>query len=652
VLAGDHQQLAACVKSREAQQRGLDRTLFERLVEQHGDDISSLLSTQYRMNSLIMGWSSHRFYGTRLVAAESVANQTLQLSENTMEQLTGSILDIMSAPLLFVDTASLAAYREVNDGAVDAQVKREGSVAHQSHANQGESRFVVHYAKMLVRCGIKPSDMTVIAPYTLQVERLKSDFAEDSDAAHLGLEKPRVNTVDSFQGQEADVVLISLVRSNDRGVVGFLSDYRRLNVAVTRARKHVMLVGDSATISNDAMLASLYEYAAEQTHVVYVQQLLDDEGHVPSNPDSVPEPQIVRQQKAPVSHKAPLEEQMVRSRFEEKLSSLCQSGGRLELPPSLNSFERAIAHEVADSLGLLHESRGEGAKRRLIVWSKGSAETTVETGTPVLVAAESSESEGETPLLAFERRAKAEIGRLSAAVPLIRWKTPSAEQQEILLRLAADAALELHTAGAGKKRTSWIEFGNSEVSGDVISITGGPTAVASATKTVNAALGDLHAERLRRQAEAAAKAETERRQQIAAAKMELNRAKKQQKGSTTIASGEDDFDALLDDFVAKDSVCAFGVCNEKINTLMDMIAKCRHCQSRYCLKHVQAECHGCGDAASRDEKKKFREHCDKQVNSRGNGLASKGVAKPVAELKLHEKLKDQKAARTAKKKPK
>merc|ERR1712232_550476 len=124
-----------------------------------------------------------------------------------------------------------------------------------------------------------------------QVERLRADFADDKDAQKLGLEKPRVNTVDSFQGQEADAVLLSLVRSNERGVVGFLSDYRRLNVAVTRARKHVMIVGDASTISCDSMLGSLYDYACEHGKVMFVQQLLDEEGNVPADPSAMQEPQ-------------------------------------------------------------------------------------------------------------------------------------------------------------------------------------------------------------------------------------------------------------------------------------------------------------------------------------------------------------------------
>ena len=179
-----------------------------------------------------------------------------------------------------VDTGSLAMYRE--DGGEPSSGGLPSDF-HQSRCNVGESRFLLHYAKTLVKAGLSPSCITVITPYNRQVEQLRSDFGEDVEAEKMGL-APRISTVDSFQGQEADAVLISLVRSNEQGVVGFLSDFRRLNVAVTRARKHVMIVGDASTISKDEVLSSLYEYACDQGRVAFVQQLLDDDGGIPADP--------------------------------------------------------------------------------------------------------------------------------------------------------------------------------------------------------------------------------------------------------------------------------------------------------------------------------------------------------------------------------
>lgn len=112
----------------------------------------------------------------------------------------------------------------------------------------------------------------MITPYNRQVETLRLKLQENLsgdavNSADVNGSIP-VNTVDSFQGQEADVVILSLVRSNDEGTVGFLSDYRRLNVAVTRARKHVLIIGNAQTICNDEILASLYEYSLDAGKVV------------------------------------------------------------------------------------------------------------------------------------------------------------------------------------------------------------------------------------------------------------------------------------------------------------------------------------------------------------------------------------------------
>ena len=266
---------------------GLDETLFGRLIESFGDDVASLLSIQYRSNEKIMGWSSSSFYGSRLEAAPSVASQTLSLQEVPSFNINAEVLDLATAPMLFVDTAGLPMYRE------DGEASR--SDIQQSRCNPGESRFVVHYAKLLVRAGLRPEAFTVITPYNRQVEQLRADFAADADMETLGI-RPRINTVDSFQGQEADAVLISLVRSNMHGVVGFLSDYRRLNVAVTRARKHVLIVGDASTICNDDVLSSLYGYACDHGRAAFVQQLLDEEGGVPADPATVAAVQEERRQ--------------------------------------------------------------------------------------------------------------------------------------------------------------------------------------------------------------------------------------------------------------------------------------------------------------------------------------------------------------------
>eukprot|EP00928_Gymnodinium_smaydae_P010815 TRINITY_DN14075_c0_g1_i5.p1 TRINITY_DN14075_c0_g1~~TRINITY_DN14075_c0_g1_i5.p1 ORF type:complete len:1165 (-),score=301.36 TRINITY_DN14075_c0_g1_i5:79-3573(-) len=719
VLAGDHQQLSACVKSTEAQRKGLDRTLFARIIDRYGDDVSALLSIQYRMNSTIMGWSSRSFYASRLEAADSVASRTLELREVPDANLVGETLDAMRAPLLFVDTAGLAQYREDGSdeavgGAVSSSAGSSAAV-HQSRGNPGEALFLVHYAKMLVRCGIQPKDITVITPYNRQVELLVARFAEDPECSKLGLERPRVNTVDSFQGQEADAVLLSLVRSNERGVVGFLADYRRLNVAVTRARKHVMLVGDAGTIATDSMLASLYDYACEHGRVAYVQQLLDEEGNVPPDPAEAAE--VAKRGKGASSAAKKLEkgrerrqeqeqdEERLRQRFEAQFRPLLEteSEGVLVLPKSLNPYERAIAHEVATGLRLQHESRGEGLQRRLCLSRPGvplpeppapSSEPGAAAGKAKAKAKakakgaaagdgagdkdaeEEEEPEGETVLEAFERRASATLATLSAEQPAAEWKAPSEAEYEVLQRLAAAKGLQLSTVGSGKKRRcrvegDWPAPAASAKSTEASSAGGYPPAGAdsangpagaagAAANGSNTSLAALHAERQQRQREAAAKqaeAAAERQRQNEAAKTQMKAAKKANKAkqaSVPSAADDDDLDALLEEFQTKDGLCAFGTCKEKIHTLMDMISKCKHCQTRYCLKHFQPEAHGCGDAANRSEQQRFRDAASSSLAARGSGLQGKpcGDARGAVAARLQDKLKQSETSRTTKKKDK
>eukprot|EP00930_Biecheleria_cincta_P004590 TRINITY_DN105506_c0_g1_i1.p1 TRINITY_DN105506_c0_g1~~TRINITY_DN105506_c0_g1_i1.p1 ORF type:complete len:1124 (-),score=248.83 TRINITY_DN105506_c0_g1_i1:317-3688(-) len=691
VLAGDHQQLAATVKSSKAAQQGLDRTLFARLIERYGDEVAALLSIQYRMNEVIMGWSSRSFYDARLEAASSVASRTLQLTEVPAVNAVGDIVEAMKCPLLFVDTGGVTIYREDGqDQATSASKPGHHPAVHQSCSNPGESRFLVHYAKLLVKCGLSVRDLTVITPYNGQVQQLRNDFSVDQECEKLGLDQPRINTVDSFQGQEADAVLISLVRSNERGIVGFLSDYRRLNVAVTRARKHVMIVGDAATISGDNTLGSLYDYACERGKVLFVQQLLDEDGCVPADPAAAAAIQEEKRKKEARKlekekekrHEKHQEEEKMKLRFESLLRPVLEKVGYLELPKTLNPYERAMAHEVAAALGLNHESRGEGIERQLCVWASGAdcpeghvasaskpdakANAKAATLSPAQSCEnEESGSDQETVLDAFERRARSLLASLGPQQPAAEWKAPSEEELLVLSRLAAEMGLRLDEEGSGKKRRCRVQVADLPAV-DQQEVPSAKSAAASSSSMAaggeqqgaNSVLAGLHAERQRRQAAAA----EERRKEIEKAESELKAAKKQgkkekqaAKASKADAGDDDDLDAVLLELTSQDSTCAFGTCKAKINTLMDMVSKCKHCSKRFCVAHAQAEVHGCGDAAMRAERARWKDGCETAANPRGTALGSKSSAQPSRGAlagKLEAKVKAQEASRSAKKKDK
>lgn len=237
ILAGDHCQLSPTIKSNEAATNGLSQTLIEKCIALHPEAVT-LLEEQYRMNEPIMGYSSLVFYENKLKAHESVAKSSL---------LEGD------APLLFIDTAGCG-----------FEEKLEGT----SSTNPDEAAFVFKHIHLLISELIQnysienfPS-MAVISPYKQQINLLKEqlDHAEDLQKVKQHIS---VNTIDSFQGQERDVVYISLTRSNDKGEIGFLSDIRRMNVAMTRAKKKLVVIGDSATLGQHPFYADFIDYAEQ-----------------------------------------------------------------------------------------------------------------------------------------------------------------------------------------------------------------------------------------------------------------------------------------------------------------------------------------------------------------------------------------------------
>lgn len=233
VLAGDPMQLPPTIKSEKAGRDGLATTLLEKCIELHPEAVS-FLDTQYRMNEHIMGYSAKVFYKSELKAHASVAQQRLFPDD---------------APLLFIDTAGCG-FMEESEGT--------------SISNPEEAAFVVKHLVSLVtmlegREHHSPS-VAVISPYRQQVLKLEELCAQTSVLKALGAQLS-VNTIDSFQGQERDVVYISLTRSNLESSIGFLSDIRRMNVAMTRARRKLVLIGDSATLSVLPFYAELIAYA-------------------------------------------------------------------------------------------------------------------------------------------------------------------------------------------------------------------------------------------------------------------------------------------------------------------------------------------------------------------------------------------------------
>lgn len=233
VFAGDPCQLPPTILSPAAADAGLAVSLMERAMRDAGPGISRMLSIQYRMHDAIMGFSNAEFYGGELVADPSVAGHRLcDLPGVETTPLTES-------PFTFVDTAG-------------AGFDEEEEPDTESRRNPREAARAARAVRDLIAAGVSEAAIAVIAPYAGQVRLLRELLA------HTGVE---IDSVDGFQGREKEAVVLSFVRSNSEGEIGFLADVRRTNVALTRARRKLIAVGDSATLAHHPFYARFLEYA-------------------------------------------------------------------------------------------------------------------------------------------------------------------------------------------------------------------------------------------------------------------------------------------------------------------------------------------------------------------------------------------------------
>lgn len=242
VLAGDHCQLPPTIKSEAAAKAGLSTTLLEKCVALHPDAVSSL-DEQYRMNEKIMGYSSQVFYDNKLKAHDSVATHVLGDAEE---------------PLHFIDTAGCGFDEKIEGTSIS---NPEEAVFLFKHLTQLTNALAEYYTSENF------PTIGIISPYRQQIVLLKEQMQH---AAHLKSYANRItiNTIDSFQGQERDIIYISMTRSNADSRIGFLSDIRRMNVAMTRARKKLIVIGDSATLSQFSFYGNFITYT--EKHNAYL----------------------------------------------------------------------------------------------------------------------------------------------------------------------------------------------------------------------------------------------------------------------------------------------------------------------------------------------------------------------------------------------
>uniref|UniRef100_A0A8C6L566 DNA-binding protein SMUBP-2 n=1 Tax=Nothobranchius furzeri TaxID=105023 RepID=A0A8C6L566_NOTFU len=581
ILAGDYKQLPPTIK---AASKGLSLSLMERLIQMYGDSVVRMLTVQYRMNSAIMEWASREMYSGRLTAHSSV-------EKHLLKDLPGvACVDETCTPLLLIDTAGC--------GLAEMEVADE-----QSKGNQGEVDIVELHIKALTEAGVKAKDIAVIAPYNLQVDLLRQKLS----ARHPELE---IKSVDGFQGREKEAVVLSLVRSNRKGEVGFLAENRRINVAVTRARRHIAVVCDTQTVQNHAFLKSLISHMTEfgetRTAFEYLRDIVPqnytreqkDTKNCSAASSSTSARRKVREEKSSNKVKesqkkgtdgsskgntagsqnhtkthssTELREQQnnkrsaeIRQQVENFMKDLSLSN--LQFPSSFNSHDRLLVHQIAEELALVHESKGEGNDRCITV------------SRPAKVQQAQEETQEEETVLSLEHE--------SSSPPSLDLKGLHLERMKREHQRREEKAQQKHVPPAGQGR---------------------PIKKTKGKNKTKAGACD-----------------------IAAA-----------------AAPDDDFDSLISTVVKADSVCSFVKCKASVLTLGQ---HCIFCNRQYCLSHHIPEVHGCGEKA--------KSHARMRISKEGVLYAGSGKKdnsldpnkKAYLQRKLDSKLKDMATQRKPKNK--
>lgn len=602
ILSGDYKQLPPTIKSKIAASKGLSISLMERLIQKYGDSVVRMITVQYRMNSAIMEWASKEMYQGRLTAHTSV-------EKHLLKDLPGiASVEETSTPLLLIDTAGC--------GLNEMEVTDE-----QSKGNQGEVDIVELHIKALTEAGVKPKDIAVIAPYNLQVDLLRQRLS----ARHPELE---IKSVDGFQGREKEAVVLSLVRSNRKGEVGFLAEDRRINVAVTRARRHLAVVCDTQTVQSHSLLKSLIDHMTEygdvRTAFEYIQDIVPqnytrDPKESKANADSNSSSFAKQRSKGPTGAKLEhrnenppgvksqgdhaqsnkpskattstfTDEEQTKNKYteiKEQIEHFLQDPNKTELqfPSSLNSHDRLLVHQISEELGLRHESQGEGKDRCVTVsrpLASGATEDVVATEPtqPVTVEKENTVPE---PHEGLPSQSSLDLKSLH----LERMKREHQKREEASQEKKLQDRKRTEQAQTSKKTKSSSKVKN----------------------RIKAGVGE-----------------------IAAA-----------------SNADDDFDALISAVVKAESVCSFVKCKASVLTIGQL---CQFCNRQYCLSHHIPEVHGCGDKA----KSHARMRISKEgVLYAGSGKKDKSVdpnKMAYLQSKLDSKLKDMSSQRKAKPKEK
>ena len=622
LLAGDHLQLPPTILS-SAASKGLSLTMMERLVKMYQSQVTRMLTIQYRMNEKIMKWSSKAMYEGQLTAGDSVKDHKLsQLSGVENNEVTNTVL-------LLVDTA----------GCDMGELTTAENI---SKANEGEAAIVYHHVNELVDQGVNIEDIAVVTPYNLQVELLRLNMRPKFPTIEI-------KSVDGYQGREKEVVVLSLVRSNLKKEVGFLGETRRLNVAVTRARRQLIVVCDSDTVKNDKFLKEFIEYLEVEGDVRTADMYQDlpeitrpdgmvlaETGTSVSNTiikKTASEEEKKKVKESKNSKKTPKESKVVnnkvskkqdtltvkknvinkvedneveldsrRNEYEEILKNFVKSKENfMTFSSDLNSFERRLVHELSEELNLVHESIGEGSKRYIMISKK------VESTSNVKALKTSPNKE------IIKSNSSKDVEEIS------KTEGPSTANNNEDPTSITKSATE-----ASKTSSQSVECVNCK-------------------KSIPKQNIDLHKLRC------VCVVEIEESPGLSKGAKSKKSKKKESKVKSKVkedGNNDDDFDSLCEQFQKLDKVCNYPKCKVLVATLG---VTCKFCGLRFCLNHSMPEVHGCGDEA----RKAARQQISRDGWRSGTGAINHKPDKDKRaqlEKKLEKRIGDKNEQRQRKKK--
>eukprot|EP00731_Ephydatia_muelleri_P006465 Em0003g713a len=568
------------------------------------------------MHEKIMAWPSQYLYGGKLRAHSSVATQLLKDLPGVKETAETSQV------LLFIDTAGC--------DVVELETTDE-----ESKGNEGEADLVLHHVKSLMESGLGAKDIAIIAPYNLQVDLIRQRVES------LGSGHPEVHTVDGFQGREKEAVIISFTRSNPRGEFGFLREQRRTNVAMTRARRHLALIGDSETISKEPFIKGLIDYCHSHGQVLSAHEYLHDssfeEGHhykpkakkpasdqAAAKSDKITRPRPPhadrghggpgnKDKKKQVNRPAvtqPVEPRCavvkqgdvtgvtaddeatatIRQQLEEFVQ--CSDQTNMSFPSTLTPGERKIVHELCEGMGLTHVSTGVGNTRYIQVGKpeRGEFEKRADASKKGVVVKEVKPSDPQkTPQEAVVgTRHKGEaVGNVEAAELAELGTVPT---------LAATGTSDDNDEGGSSGSTE------SDECHIRMPLLNGETKIAAGEKVCELCQKHvLLANFITHQARCSRLHTNPTPDPSTCSKSTQKKSSsksKNKEGSTQspVLGDGDDLDSMLAELSLSDSKCKYFNCKKSVNLVSQ---RCSFCNGRFCMAHGIPEIHGCEEAAKR-----------------------------------------------------